>query len=541
MVFGLASCCSLVAWWPLLKNIEGQLPSLSDGSLIAFLIYHASQFWLGNTELAAVPFSFPDSMVGTFSDPYLTLGWVALCLRPLGLGLVGQHNALLALSSLLSLLAFFLLANKLVKSAASAWLGAIWFTFSPLRMEFITHAHTHWIWGLPLVIYAWIKFAESQKNRWLIICSLIFWLQVINSPFTGLLLLSAILGWMLWATGFKKSWALLKRRVGLIAFLSMITCLILWWVYRPYVESANLYQSFRSIRDAAHFSYSLERLINWDYAIFMVAGIWWYLFRRSVKKSGALQSIQFPSKVLVAISGFGLINSLGPVLKIADETIKIWSIPLPLPFSLFYYVIPGMNAFRAVTRWEILVLFGMGLAGAYWLATVRLNRLQKTLFAAVFTLIWVSYSYINLPHYLLPPSSHLYMSLAKLPSGALIELPEYVWPMGKIHDRENLRLIYQPVHQKPLFNGQSGFIPHQKQIDILSLITDFPSRQSLDRLRDLKIRYVLIHFDEYQTQAGLQFENHVFVPITEIKHKINQLPDLTLIECDSTACLYEIK
>ncbi len=69
---------------------------------------------------------------------------------------------------------------------------------------------------------------------------------------------------------------------------------------------------------------------------------------------------------------------LGPALKIHDQTIKIVGLPIPLPYGIAYYLIPGFQAFRASSRFIILLGFGLSLLIPCLLQNNRyLNKLKK--------------------------------------------------------------------------------------------------------------------------------------------------------------------
>jgi hypothetical protein len=51
--------------------------------------------------------------------------------------------------------------------------------------------------------------------------------------------------------------------------------------------------------------------------------------------------------------------SLGPVLKWSSQTIKIFHLPIPLLYTIFYYVFPGFNGFRTPSRFMLLFAFAI--------------------------------------------------------------------------------------------------------------------------------------------------------------------------------------
>jgi len=79
----------------------------------------------------------------------------------------------------------------------------------------------------------------------------------------------------------------------------------------------------------------------------------------------------------------------------------------------------------------------------------------------------------------------VYGWLAKQPEGALVEMPIGV----PVPDAQ--AMVYSARHWKPLVNGYSGFTPTNPYFR--NLLSSFPSPASLRILRDIGVRWILIH------------------------------------------------
>ena len=190
----------------------------------------------------------------------------------------------------------------------------------------------------------------------------------------------------------------------------------------------------------------------------------------------------------VALTLFGLLLSFGPTF----HSFGIWG--GRLPYATLYRFLPGFSSLRVPARFAVLVMLGLAVLAGFGLA--RLLRSQAPLRAWLigFCLVGlVSLEYFSAPLPFrefpreIPPVYHW---LASQPDGIVIaELPA-AGDSGHLQ-RDAVRVYYSTVHWKRMINGYSGFFPpgywEQSQ-----LLRTFPSRESIARLREVGVRYIIL-------------------------------------------------
>src|SRR5208283_4317676 len=60
---------------------------------------------------------------------------------------------------------------------------------------------------------------------------------------------------------------------------------------------------------------------------------------------------------------------------------------------------------------------------------------------------------------------------------------------------------YSIYHWKKLVNGYSGFFP-PLYLELMKLMPDFPSSNTISILRDLGVPYVVVHLDQYSADSA---------------------------------------
>jgi hypothetical protein len=192
--------------------------------------------------------------------------------------------------------------------------------------------------------------------------------------------------------------------------------------------------------------------------------------------------------LLVAAGGASLVLALGPEVH-----------GITMPFQLFHDYLPGFKAIRAIPRLVMpAMLTGALLAsiGFSWLTRRLRVRTATVLAAAVATFMLLEFAApvhrVELPTN--QATLAVYYELARRPPGALVELPMagrytplHEWPFV-----EAPRMVYGTIDWHNRVNGYSGSIPNDYLTNI-TVFNSFPSRNSLDAARRLKLRYVVLH------------------------------------------------
>ncbi len=447
------------------------------------------------------------------------------------------------------------LAQHVTKSFPAAILSAIIFVFGPLHAEFIVHLHVYLLAGLPLAILSLLKLSTTPLTNvratwcWWSMLWLAVLYQALNDPHT-LYFTVASLGAVAISTSSVRAWIrsvlrgqLAARSAAGLALTSVLGCSLIYWSYSHYLDVSQTFNYTRSIRDAAHISYSLNKLVSlellWMY--FVCVMVWWRSRRKITQKFVFYSGVPW---LIMAILGITL--SLGPVMKIDGQTLKLGPLFFPLPYALAYYIVPGFQAMRAATRWLVVANLGMAMIAAVGLAQSHLKPAKLWLVVGLITAgCWLlSRPFIQVyPVTQFAPS--IYHQLARLPDGAVAEFPIFHWDMPPFSSLEAERLMYQTIHRHPLYNGITGFTPPQRLTDILWLWQEFPSHNSLKYLRHNNVSFVVVHFDQYHDINTVTWRHDgVQVPSLEtirsgIQNAISS-NSLKQIICIESACVYSL-
>jgi hypothetical protein len=202
------------------------------------------------------------------------------------------------------------------------------------------------------------------------------------------------------------------------------------------------------------------------------------------------------------LAGSAYVLSLGPVLQWFGHVVKL-PFPIPLPYIVFYYLIPGFSGFRNSARWELVVVLGLSIACGLFIAHV-LRTVSKpkqwlcTVVLCLLVLIEIPFpiQYQVVPHTdAYPP---VYSYLATLPERTvIIEMPIYNWNMpNTLH--EQMRLLYSTKDHLRSVNGTSGFSPPEWQKHADDLYFHFPDTKTMRYLTSIGVTYVIVHAGEYQ-------------------------------------------
>jgi hypothetical protein len=195
-------------------------------------------------------------------------------------------------------------------------------------------------------------------------------------------------------------------------------------------------------------------------------------------------------------------------------------------YRLTYAVAPGFSFLRAPSRFGLLVVLSLSVLAAIGIARL-LARISRPMLAAL-PLVLFAAGELAVPLRLMPTPGPdpAYRQLARLPYGALIELPVYSERFAQVRARY---MLGSTIHWMPLVDAYSDYIPEDflANADVLG---DFPTKESLGQLSAEHVRYALIHVNDYQGAIGRELRERM----TEFS------PYLRQVFADDETSLYEI-
>ena len=220
--------------------------------------------------------------------------------------------------------------------------------------------------------------------------------------------------------------------------------------------------------------------------------------------------------------------ALGPYLHIAGQTVQLDGAPLPMPYLLLYKAIPFIGISRSLSRYDLMVMIGLGVLAAIGMVRFKpgWQALTVGLICLEFTAIPYPMSAIDTPGF--------FRSIAQEEEDFTIAALPMNW------DRPN-PLLYQTVHGKRLL---TAYTSRQNPLDLTWRTPVLQQWRTLQEdiiktdlaavaptiLQDFQIKYVVL--DYYQMPPGSEREaTERWVAAT--------LPDQALIYQDDRLKVYQ--
>ncbi|MBI4099826.1 hypothetical protein HY440_02360 [Candidatus Microgenomates bacterium] len=471
LVFIVFLALAIFVTWPLAISLDHLIIDRYDSLLIVWI-----QNWVLHSPLALnANIFYPYQNTLAFSDYHLVSALIGAPFVWLTREPLVSFNVNLILGLALTGLATYLLTKHLTKQAPVSFLAGTLLTFSTIHLNYLAHPQLFHIW---LIILPILFLLQKHKKLF----ALFFILAVANSPlnfyfllFFGLLLRKNL------------RWALAS------VFLS-VPLLI------PYFLVSRQFNYVRPITDAINFSLQFPDLVNVSsfsrLGQFVAAspgtpaylgGVFLILILLMIHKS------KFNRWLLGA--GVSFILALGPALHIFRNTVHLGPIPaLPLPYALFYYLVPGFSAFRTPSRWILITAACLTVAIALHFAKRITWPWAIVLSGLVLLEVNFPLKYVSVPSVSQFPPEQVWLKDNYI-GAPIIQFPIYGWFDGQNLGVETLREYYSTIHWHPMVNGYSGYSPTEWENRVKWLQKNFPSSETIDYLENLGVKLVLVPAD----------------------------------------------
>ncbi len=192
-----------------------------------------------------------------------------------------------------------------------------------------------------------------------------------------------------------------------------------------------------------------------------------------------------------------ILFSLGPIIHFNGNKITYG------PYIFLYKFFPGFSGLRVPARFIIMTELALSVFAAFGMARLcgrlKTGVMKVLVTSAVSGLILLESASMPLP---MPSVAvgddvpEVYRWLGKEKGDfAILELP-----LPKAHKEaagQTKYIYYSTYHWKRLINGYSGYFPQSFYFLFLEGMKDFPSPASVGLLRELDIKYLIIHSGEY--------------------------------------------
>lgn len=561
---------SLFVTFPLILHLHDYTYGIGDELLITWIFNWDIYSLLHNPFAifsANIYYPYPNTL--SFSDIFITLAIiVALPTLIVGEPMVAFNSALIVS---LTTLGFFtyLLTFYLTKNIWASIISGTLIAFSVFTLGRITHLQIVAIQCIPLSLLFFFKFADTGRLKYFVLTMLFFVLQIYNSflPAYFLIFLYSTFLVIFYFRDKKKIKPFFTKK---IIGVSLVALILIMPVVIPYIQTSITFNFTRDIRDSIHFAnrpeYFLypnsktklqDTLLTTFYKeqpglyvyegyfgmALIVLSIFALVYVIKNRRTSDSYSIGF-----LFLSIFSFILSLGPAFQWAGRVIKEPFI-IPLPYALFYYILPGFKGFRNSARWEMLTVFCLSILIGIVLAKLLQHKTQKVQIVIALVVCALVLGEINVPFSYEKVETKkefpkVYSYLATLPKDAvIIELPMYNWDMQPYSLLEIKREYYSTIHFKKMVNGYSGFSPYAWEEQTRYFMNEFPDEKVIKHLQKIGVDYIIVHSKEYNELEKNKYtiKNKKVATWREIKKMFSMNNDVEFVKQFSEDYLYKLK
>ncbi len=478
---------------------------------------------------------YPHRSTLAFSEPSLLAGAIGLPAYLITGSPYATHNLAALGYFLLAFVCAFALGRYLTGESIPSIALAIAYAFSPYMFARTAQLPMLGTFGLPLCLLALHRFVDAPSARTAVAIAGALAVQALACGYytvfavlmvgLGMIYFGAVEG--RWRAG--RYW----RFGGLAAAASLVLLLPLFW---PHLRLAQSQGFSRPVAEAYQFSA--------DWRAWLASSAWAH--RWMLPLLGSWKEVLFPGFLPVALAAAGACIGLrggresthagspralvGFYLLLA--IVAGWSAfgPAGGLYSVLYATVPLFSFIRAAGRFGVVVTLCTGVLMAIALAHISRSGSRGPAIAVILTTL-IGVELFSGPRPMSPalPVSPVYHVLAEQPAGAVMEFPFFARQLD-LHARY---VLMSTSHWKPIVNGFGAFWP----ADVQALANDsrsFPSPETLARVRQWGVRYVVIHPASYE-RYGLGD------PADVVRRAESLQPGLTLIASDQNARLYRVE
>jgi hypothetical protein len=468
---------------------------------------------------------YPHRWTLAYSETNLGAGALALPVYWATRNVYAAHNAVLLMSFVLSATATYYLARYLVNDRRAAVVAAISFAYCPHVFAHLPHIQLLMTAGLPACLLAFHRMADQPTGGRGVVLGLAMAAQAYFCAYYAVFAMLLVGFAVLFVALSRGLWRDRRYWTAVVAAACAAIALV-----------APLVAVYAMIRRTTGFSRPVEAAgsfaANWS-AYFASSS---YLHAWMLALIPRWSEVLFPGFVALIFGIGGLISGWIAGRRWRELSAMYGSFALLACWESFgpraglyrltYAVAPGFSFLRAPSRFGLLVVLSLSVLAAIGIARL-LARISRPMLAAL-PLVLFAAGELAVPLRLMPTPGPdpAYRQLARLPYGALIELPVYSERFAQVRARY---MLGSTIHWMPLVDAYSDYIPEDflANADVLG---DFPTKESLSQLSAEHVRYALIHVNDYQGAIGRELRERM----TEFS------PYLRQVFADDETSLYEI-
>jgi hypothetical protein len=492
--FALLVLLTLAGTWPQGLYLRSQVAAHHDPRFSMWrLAWIAHALRTDPRHLFDANIFYPETRTLAYSDATLLEGAIAAPMLWAGVAPILVYNLLLLGGIAASGFGMFVLARYLTGSSGAALVSAVVFMLAPYRLEHYMHLELQWSMWIPLAFWAVHRAVDEASWKFGTLAGVFVWLQTMSCVYYGLFLalMAAALAMLLLATDIRQSRAALR---GLV--LGAIVAAVLTWPYAgPYLENARVLGP----RDPAEIARYSAQPIN-----YLASPPQNWLWGWTADRFGANETRLFPGAVAILLA---LCATAYRPRRAVWVYAGICALAVELSFGVngwlygWLYAHAGtLHGLRAPARFAILVSSALAVMAGFGVAAI--DRLRGArgprISAAAIALVLLMLEYVPSRMFLMELASgppDVYTVISGMGAGVVAELPMPV--PGRLPGYDAVYVSWSTTHWHPLVNGYSGYYPHS-YFDTIQRMQTFPDDPSIDRLKTLGVRYIVVHEAFYE-------------------------------------------
>lgn len=527
--------------WPLVTGLGhlGRTQNSGDGRFSVWNVaWVAHALSTDPSELFDANIYFPHRRTLAYSEANIGAGTLALPVWVATRNPFTTFNVLVLFTFAASVVTMWLLARELTADGGAAATAAVLFAFTPYVFSHITHIQLLMVAGIPLCMLMLHRLVDAPSPARGVFLGIALFVQAMSCAYYGIFAGLAVGYATLFYAASRQLWSSRAYWLAIaIAAVVAVGCVVPFFL--PFLEIQRDTGFARSLDDARQWS------AYWRSYLASSAHAHAWLLPLIREWNGA---VLFPGFLAIGLALVGALTVGRTTATQASarnrdrETVWLYGSIGVLAFwislgpraglyTLFYNVIPVFSFLRAPERTGIVVILALAVLAAFGVRALRQrvtgsSRRIVAIAACGLALLELN----NLPFDWRPDSvPPVYRALAQMPRGPLVEFPFYDRRIDfHIHSRY---MLFSTAHWQPLVNGYSDHIPIEFR-SLATVLASFPSRDSFDAMRELRVRYISIH-------RGRQGYGTATTP--EIEHRLRPfLPNLKLVGDDGTIAIYEV-
>jgi hypothetical protein len=495
----LLTALTLMLTWPQALHLTTRVPGHDDP---LFSIWRLA--WIAHAlphdprHLFDANIFYPHLRTLAYSDAMLFEGLLAAPLLWAGFNKVLVYNLIFHAGIVSSGAGMFVLVRYLTGDVSAALVSAVVFTLAPYRIEHFIHLELQWTVWMPLTLWALHRTLDEGTFKFGLLTGLFLWLQMISCVYYGayLAVIAAALALMLIAA----RPAATRRAIGPLCAGALLAAVLTLPYALPYL-AATRELGPRPAGEVLQFSADWRSYLTapyenwlWGWTAWAYTGNERHLFPGTIAAALALLGLAWKPRRIVwvyaAVMLLALVLSLG-----LNGALYRWLYDHTFAF----------RGFRAPARFAILACCAMSvLAGFGYLVLQRLlaaHAIRRVALVAVLVAIGVESG--AAPLALAPQPTAVppvYRFLQSVPRSVIVEFP--------ISDYDPTYMFWSTYHWHSLVNGYSGYRPGDV-VETMALMKTFPDTDSIERLMQLNVRYVLVHEAFYQRREYADLLNAI--------------------------------